>query len=94
MATPQLNQAQVCEIFGISHMTLWSWRKGTKKMTPLPTVIPRKMLTKPAIRFSGPAITRWARANGVILVRTPEEVLAGKVTNKPGPKPRQQPTAP
>lgn len=88
----QLSSVQVCAVFGISNMTLWNWRKGTKTMAPLPEAKPRSGTQKPLLRFNVASVLAWAKKHNVIIAKTPEQVLAGKAevaaASKPGPKPR------
>jgi hypothetical protein len=87
----QLNAKQACACFGISNMTLLSWRKGTKSRTALPVAQPKKSDTRPTIRFNVAGIKAWAKKNAVEFVMTPEQVLESDVTTvavKPGPKQR------
>lgn len=85
----QLTGPQVCRLFGISNMTLWNWRQGTTRMTPLPTATPRKATEgKNHLRFNVKGVLAWAKKHHIELVATVEQVAEVK-QGKPGPKARQ-----
>lgn len=84
----KLNSAEVCAMFGISNMTLYSWRKGTKKMAPLP--VSGVEALKGKVAFLASAVNKWAKTHGVVIIQTPEQVKQALPTQrKSGPKPRQ-----
>lgn len=90
----QLNAKQVCAVFGISNMTLLSWRKGTKTRAPLPVASPKKSDPARAVRFNVSGIKAWAKKHAVAIEVAPETILADPNTGasvasaKSGPKPR------
>lgn len=88
---PQLTAKQVCQVFGISNMTLWSWRQGTRTLTPMPVATPSKATEgRATLRFNAAGIKAWAKKHGVVMVMTPEQALddSAKEQSKPGPKQR------
>jgi hypothetical protein len=84
-----LSPKQVQQVFGVSHMTVFSWRQGNSKVTPLPCV------TKPRVKggkahsvtITPAALSSWAKKNGIPIVVDPSTLLADPDV-KPGPKPR------
>ena len=89
----QLNSNQVAAMFGVSNMSVFNWRKGTKAMTPLPTAATKSTLSRPKVLFNLSAVLTWAKKHGVVVVTPPEELIsksAPTTANKPGPKVRVQ----
>lgn len=91
--TIQLTSAQAAKVFGVSSMTLWNWRQGTRSMAPLPTIKSKKATAKPAVFFGVASLKSWAKKHGVVIAQAPEDVLASapeaSISSRPGPKPRQ-----
>jgi hypothetical protein len=88
---PQLTSGQVCQVFGVSSMTLWNWRQGTKSLAPLPVATPKKATEgRQVLRYNPVGLLAWAKKHGVVVAKTPEQVLAGATAaaSKPGPKQR------
>jgi hypothetical protein len=76
-------------MFGVSTMTVWQWRQGTKKRAPLPTAAPSKKATKPEVRFNTRSVIAWAKKHQLDLVESLDSVLAYPPVNKSGPKPKK-----
>lgn len=77
-----LTTKSLMEAFGVSHMTINAWRKGTASKHPLPVVETegRAVLFKPA------DVKSWAKAHKVDVV-APAALVPGLVeASKPGPK--------
>lgn len=87
--TIQLTGPQVCRMFGITNMTLWNWRQGTKSVTPLPTLKPKKVSERPRVFYGASATLAWAKRNNIAVVESVEQVLKQPATGRPGPKPKQ-----
>lgn len=81
MATNLLNTKQVMALFGVSHVTTYSWRQGSATRDALPTA-PTKGRD---VRFKLGDLKAWARKHHVQMVRKPEDVLKTPSV-KPGPK--------
>lgn len=79
-----LTTADLTTIFGVSHMTIHNWKKGTPTKDPLPTV---ETGTRNVL-FPVAGIKRWAKVEGVAIVVDPDKLLAKPAQRKPGPKPR------
>ena len=83
LTTPQLMQA-----FGVSHVTLLNWRKGTPTKAPLPTVEGVQ-----GVQFSPSAVKDWAKTHGLKMSPMPKSstefpaksILSTLATKKPKP---------
>lgn len=53
-----------CTFFGVGHMTIFNWRRGTVRKTPLPfhTVARGE---REEVFFKLPELRKWAKANDV-----------------------------
>lgn len=89
-----LTTKQICAGFGISHVTAYNWRQGSKAKEALP-IVPADTsdATKAReVRFDLTATKAWAKANGLPFNQT--AALAATAA-KTGPKPASKPaTAP
>ncbi len=80
MATSKtLTSNQLTHLFGVSLMTISTWRKGTPTMNPLPTT-PVKGDPR-AVAFSVADVKKWAKAND----RTYDVKGLELMTNQPKP---------
>ncbi len=70
------------QVFGVSHMALFLWRRGTPTKTALPTV---KIEGSREVRFAPPVLKRWAREHDVPILVNPASFVGG-ARPKPGPK--------
>lgn len=85
MNTKTLTTKNLQAAFGVSHMTISAWRKGTATRTPLPT----SAASKPtAVLFNVGPTQKWASKHGIPIL-IPLEDLVGQGVSKPGPKPKQ-----
>ena len=73
---------QLMLAFGVSAMTVHSWRKGSVTRDPLPAT-----KTNGYVAFSVAEIKKWAKTYGVAIMVDPAS-LVGIVFTKPGPKPK------
>lgn len=89
-ATTRLDTRQLQALFGVTHMSIYHWRKGTPTRAPLKTLKPAKDEPAKAVRFDANATLAWAKKHGVEPITTLDKVLSGKanVAKKSGPKPR------
>jgi len=72
--------------FGVSHMTISAWRKGSKARKPLPTA----KTEDSAVLFNVGPTQKWAERNGIEIL-VPLASLVGQGIIKRGPKPKQVP---
>ena len=83
-----LNTNNLMNLFGVSHMTIGAWRKGSTTRAPLPTVEikghPRLVGFKPS------EVKTWAKKYGFMLSKDPA-LLLGSAIAKPGPKAKASP---
>lgn len=96
MATAKiLTSKQVQTAFGVAHMTIHNWRKGTATKDPLPCELSDPEAVKPRISFRVIALKQWAKRNGVEFAVDPESLITEveAPASKPGPKKRQRATA-
>lgn len=74
--------------FGVSHMTISAWRKGSAARKPLPTA-KRGADNNPAgVGFDVGPTQKWADKYGIAIL-VPLADLVGKDVIKRGPKPKQ-----
>ncbi len=67
---------QVMALAGVSHMTVFGWRAGSKKRDPLPT----KTGANPrSVEFQPGKLRAWARKYGIPLKHDPVDVATGAV---------------
>jgi hypothetical protein len=85
----QLNTSHICRLFGVSTMTVWQWRQGTKMRAPLPVAATKKNQTKPEIRFNARSVLAWAKKHQLDLAESVDSVLESAPVRKSGPKPRK-----
>ena len=85
----QLTAPQVCRLFGISNMTLFSWRQGNKHKSPLPVAKAKIKEGRATLRFNQASTLAWAKKHDVEIAVPVEQVLTEVKQGKPGPKPRQ-----
>jgi excisionase family DNA binding protein len=52
-----LTQGEVCELTGVSRITLWQWRRAGRFPQPL-------VLGYRTLRWPEPAIAKWLEASG------------------------------
>ena len=81
MATPKtLSTKDVIAGFGVGHMTVYNWRKGSTSRKPLPVITG----DKGRVSFSVDAVKAWAKEHGVKF--TVPAIVSW--ASKPGPKPK------
>lgn len=92
--THPLNAKQVRTAFGISQVTLYLWRKGTEKRTPLPC---KEIMQGGAARvgFKQADLEKWAKKHGVAIKVPFDQVIQQQALHaaRPGPKPATAPAA-
>lgn len=81
-AQVRLTTRQVQALFGVTHMSIYHWRKGTSTREPLKTLKPIKGEAPTAIRFDPKVVQRYADKYGITPVTTLDKVLAGKAKAK------------
>ena len=88
MTNKYLNSNQLAAMFGVSVVTIYHWRKGTSKVSALPTATVKYTgKAKPPVRFLPNQVAAWAKKNRIVVV-DPTQVPADRAASKPGPKPR------
>ena len=88
MTNKYLNSNQLAAMFGVSVVTIYHWRKGTSKVTALPTAAVKYTgKAKPPVRFLPSQVAAWAKKNRIVVV-DPTQAPAESAVAKPGPKPR------
>lgn len=87
MAAKSLTIAQAQIAFGVAHMTLHNWRKGTATKEALPVEQDGNRVRIPLVKAKA-----WAKKNGVEFVVDPETLLAKdvEVAEKPAAKSRSR----
>lgn len=86
-----LSTKQVMALAGVSHMTVYSWRKGSATREPLPTVDTGSI----SVAFSPAKLKAWAKKHGIELRHDPVAVADGSVKlklNAPAKKAAKPPT--
>lgn len=93
MKTPTLrfNTQDVMSLFGVSHMTVYQWRKGTARKTPLPA-IEKRVGARLTVEFTEKTLRKWARENNVPFTIDPSQYEKKQGVGKPGPKTRSKAT--
>ena len=87
MATAKmLTTKQVIAGFGVGHMTVYNWRKGSEKQPALPTNVDEAG----RVSFKLQDVLAWAKKHGRRFDATCIDAVA--VDSKPGPKPKAQPS--
>lgn len=82
-----LTTKQVQTAFGVAHMTIYTWRKGTSTREPLPFEVDDPKAAKSRVSFKVAALKAWARKHKVDFVVDPQSLLdSDEVPVKPGPK--------
>jgi len=81
---------QVCQIFGVSHVAVSNWRKGSATRAALPVAKPPKGASPRSIFFDSGKVLAWAKKHKVA-VAVDATTLAGITAStaepvKPGPK--------
>ena len=90
MSTKTLSNKQTMAAFGVSHVTLFNWRRGTATRDPLPC---HKAPEGAAVEFKPTELKKYAKRYGLEFKIQPEAILADpKVAEGPRTK-KQQPTA-
>ncbi len=80
--------------FGVSHMTISAWRKGTATRKPLPTSKRGGTLGNPGgVAFDVGPTEKWAIKNGIPIL-VPLADLVGQGIIKRGPKPKVEEVPP
>lgn len=75
MSSPKtLSTLQLQTIFGVSHMAIQAWRKGSAKREPLQTITIKDQPR--TVAFSAGTVKAWAKKNKVTIIRPVDEVLA------------------
>ena len=80
MATKSLTIAQAQVAFGVAHMTLHNWRKGTATKDALPVEQSGNRVRIPLVKAKA-----WAKKHGVEFAVDPETLISE--ADKPEPKP-------
>lgn len=70
----KLTTKQVCEMLGVTPMTVWQYRRGTPTKSPLPYNLDGRNVI-----FDSKQTADWAKQNSVPIV-----VSAGKLTKSEG----------
>lgn len=79
MASQKLTTKDLTDVFGVTPMTIFNWRRGTPTREPLPAENEgRRVFYRPA------RLKAWAKRHGIPLLRSLDESTA---RGKPGPKP-------
>lgn len=84
---------QVASMFGVTPVTIFNWRKGTRTLSPMPTVAPKSDDKRQAVGFALKDLKTWAKKHGLIF----KELEASPLTqpaSKAGPKPRAKAEVP
>lgn len=85
-STERLNIPQMCAMFGVTHLTIYHWRKGTATRDALPVAKPTKDEPPNAVRFDKARVLKWAKKHDVAIIASNPKVA----TSKPrGPKPKK-----
>lgn len=88
-AKKRLTGLQVAQAFGVSMMTIYTWRKASAKRTGLPHESEENGAARARVFYPIKEIRDWAKLNGIPFALRPEEILkTGIQPGKPGPKPR------
>lgn len=81
---------QVCQIFGVSHVAVSNWRKGSATRAALPVAKPPKGASPRSIFFDSGKVLAWAKKHKVVIAA--DEATLAKITAttaepaKSGPK--------
>lgn len=70
----KLTTRQVCEMLGVTHMTVWQYRRGT----PTKSALPHSMEGR-NVYFESKEIAAWAKKNSVAIA-TPIKKLQSPAT--------------
>lgn len=85
---PRLTVSQMQQLFDVTRMTLFNWRKGSATRTPLPVAKPRKGDGR-MITFDPERTMKWAASNNIMIATPLAKVMGLKQSKKRrGPKPR------
>lgn len=85
----RLSTQQLQQVFGVAHMTVYNWRKGSANRTPLPFEVDDPKAIKPRIHFLVRVIKAWAKENDVPYdAKVLKQMLTGEGWRKPGRRPR------
>lgn len=76
MSTKTLNTKQAMAAFGVSHVTLFNWRRGTATRDPLPCVQDPEAWGRATIAFKPVDLKRWAKRYGLEFAIQPDAILA------------------
>lgn len=83
MATAKsLTIKQALVAFGVAHMTLHNWRKGSPTKEPLPFEVDNPEAVKPRVSFKLSTTKAWARKHKIEFAFDPELAAEGKEPKK------------
>lgn len=82
-----LTNKNMMNLFGVSHVTIFNWRKGTPQREQLPTVQVGNSIRYPVVK-----VKAWAKSHGIEMLMDPQ-TLVGTGVLKPGPKKTGKATA-
>ncbi len=74
--------------YGVTHMTVYLWRKGSAKRNPLPTVSAKKLERPTDVAFDPAVLEKWATKYGI--TASPAKT---STVEKRGPKVLAKPAA-
>ena len=83
---PEYLKAQdLAQLFKVSQVTIYAWLRGTTRLPPIPQVKSR-IQTSTVARVRIEAAKRWAKANGIPIQASPQDIIQGRpVGRKSGP---------
>ena len=89
----RLTLAQAREMFGVTQMSLYLWRKGSATRAPLPVEKPRAKLgeSPTQVLFCPEKLAKWAKKHDVAIAVDAAKILkryAKAEAPKRGPKPK------
>ena len=84
MTTKHLTVKNLMTLFGVSHMAIHNWRKGSETREPLPTVAVKDQPR--AVAFLPANVKAWAKKHKVMMTCEPASLLGTESAVKPGPK--------
>lgn len=61
-----LSTAEVCSMFGVKHMTIFNWRRGSIRRTPLPFHTIQRGKERTLVFFKLAEVKAWAKQNQLL----------------------------
>lgn len=65
----QLITSDLMQMFGVGQMTIYNWRKGSTRISPLPFYTEARGSERHQVYFLGKEVRLWAKANGIPIVQ-------------------------